>query len=78
MAAKSYRAQRFGIMNHVGGIWGPETFDTAENAQAHLDTYRKDWATVDLSRHKVVPVRITVSLISEKANTRAIDSRGEA
>lgn len=58
--SKSCRAGRFGILNHVGGVWSPETFDTAEKAQAYLDRERKGWGGDGLARHKVVPVRIIV------------------
>lgn len=62
-----YRMKRLGIINHVGGIWTAETFDTVEAGQACIDAYSRRWPSMDLSRHRVVPVRVTVSLIKPKA-----------
>lgn len=57
---------RFGILNHVGGIWSSETFNTMERAQAYLDKQREEWpggADGALKNHKVIPVRVVVSAI---------------
>ena len=65
--AKSHRSRRFGIMNHIGTIWTAETFDTEMEASDHLAMKRADWLSRgwgDLSRHRVVPVRVTVSPIA--------------
>lgn len=58
-----YRALRYGILNHLGGIWTPETFTSMEGAQAHLNDARRTWPDggEGLRKHKVVAVRITVS-----------------
>lgn len=58
------RGERFGIMNHVRSIWTLETFDREEEAQAYLDGQREEWRRKgwgDLSKHRVVRVRVTVS-----------------
>ena len=60
---KPYRANwRYGIVNHLGGIWTPETFDTALTADRYICAQASANPTWKLSRHKVVPVRVTVSL----------------
>jgi hypothetical protein len=53
----------FGIQNHVGGIWTPRTFLTADAAKDFLDGAQLSWPEGDLRRHKVVPVRVTVTAI---------------
>jgi hypothetical protein len=58
--AESYSADRFGIQNHLGGIWTPETFKSAEDAQAFLDNSKKNWKGNGLDRHKVIPVSVTI------------------
>lgn len=58
-------AARYGIMNHIGGLWTSETFRTETLAQSYLDAQRKTWpAKGGLDRHKVVPVRVTVTATS--------------
>lgn len=58
----SYRTtKRFGIMNHVGGIWTPNTFESAEGAQKYLDDERSHFPRNGLKNHKVVPVRVTIT-----------------
>lgn len=59
--------KRFGIQNHIGGVWTPQTFETAEAAQKYLDECRSWWPKRDgdgLGRHKVIPVRVTVSALA--------------
>jgi hypothetical protein len=58
--AKPYRAMRYGILNHVGDIWTPQTWDTPDAAAAYKDGYHAKYG--GLARHKVVRVRVTVSL----------------
>lgn len=66
---KSHMSKRFGILNHIGTIWTPETFDTLLAAQDYLDRARKVWpnSAYGLTRHKVVPVRVTVTPILKKS-----------
>lgn len=60
---KPYRAERYGILNHTGGIWSPENFDTEAQAQAYLDGQKKGpWRHLDLSRHRVAKLRLTLSI----------------
>ena len=58
-----YTMDRYGIMNHVGGIWSPETFESIEGANAYIDKYQRENPRVKLDRHKVIPVRVTVEAI---------------
>ena len=64
--AKPYRMQRIGILNHKGGIWTPETFDTVEGAQAYIDAYQRRNPRMDLSNHRPAPIRITLSVAKAK------------
>lgn len=74
---KPYRTNRIGILNHTGDIWTPETFETVDQAQAYIDGYQRRWGLgLDLSKHKPVPVRVTVSLI--KPTPPAAQSEGGA
>lgn len=62
--SRSHRANRFGIMNHVGSIWTHETFENVVEANAFLAAARAEWKLKgwgDLARHRVVPVRVTVT-----------------
>lgn len=58
---KPYRMQRLGILNHVGGVWTPETFDNRDAALAYIARAQKQNPTWDLSNHSVAPVRVTVT-----------------
>lgn len=60
-AAKPYRIRRFGIQNHVGGVWSPETFQTEKDAAAFLEKQRQLFNGLT-KKHKVVPVRVTISI----------------
>lgn len=60
---KPYRTRRFGIQNHVGGVWTPETFATEDAANCYLKLCSKQNPTWQLGRHKVVPVRVTISVV---------------
>ena len=53
--------QRWGILNHLGGFWTPENFDTERQAAAYLDRWKRDNPKMDLSRHKVIPVLVTIT-----------------
>ena len=58
-----YRMQRIGILNHEGGIWTPETFDSNEAAQAYIDRTKRQNPKWDLSNHRPAPVRVTLSVV---------------
>lgn len=58
---KPYRWKMFGIQNHIGGIWTPETFSTPAEAQQYLDRQRTVYKG-GLPKHKVIPVRVTISV----------------
>lgn len=62
---KPYRARRFGILNHLGGIWSPETFDTELAARSYINAQQLANPTWKLGRHRVVPVRVTISEIKK-------------
>lgn len=52
-----YRMQRLGIVNHVGGIWTPETFDSVEAGQAYIARAQRQNPTWDLTNHRVSTLR---------------------
>lgn len=64
------RSGRFGILNHVGQVWTCNTFDTAAEAQKYVDDYQARNRHCNLRRHKVVPVRVTVSVVSNNKRKR--------
>lgn len=57
---------RYGILSHVGGIWTPETFENEGQARAYLKGYNAAYPFLKLGKHKVVPVRVTVSVVTPK------------
>lgn len=62
-----YRADwRFGVVNHRGDVWTPETFNTPDAALNYIAAAKAQNPTWDLDRHRVVPVRVTVSISSRK------------
>lgn len=61
---KPYRAPRYGILNHFGEIWTPETFATEELAGSYLKLCSKTNPSWKLGNHKVVPVTVTVTAVS--------------
>lgn len=67
MERKPYRSQRFGIANHLGDIWTPETFATVAAAQTYLVLQGRTYPRWNLRLHKVVPVRVTISRTDAKA-----------
>jgi hypothetical protein len=61
--AKPYRYDElFGILNHHGDLWTFETFHHRPDAQAHINHIQRQNPKMDLSRHTVVPVKVTVSV----------------
>jgi len=65
----SYVARkRYGILNHIGGIWTPKTFDTESEARRYLKSQMPLYG--DLSRHTVIPVRVTVTALRSRDGGR--------
>ncbi len=60
--ARSSGCQVFGILNPYGNLWTWETFASESEAR---DYVRRFWlsmpGTTDLSKFKVIPVKVTVS-----------------
>jgi hypothetical protein len=54
---------RYGILNHLGGVWTLETFNTEEAAAAYIAKQSKHYEG-GLPKHKVVPVSVTVTVRS--------------
>lgn len=63
---KPYRHKALGILNPYGDLWTPEFFSTEAQAREHLESF---WAKTPEKNDgfKVVPVRVTVSVIKAKA-----------
>lgn len=53
--------ERWSILNHLGELWTPENFDTERQATAFLDRWKRDNPKMDLSRHRVIPVLVTMT-----------------
>lgn len=53
----------WGILNPYGDVWTHDTFHTKEEARAYLEAFwnQPGFAPQDLSRFKIVPVRVRVS-----------------
>jgi hypothetical protein len=62
-APAPYQMDRYGIANPWGDIWTPETFDTMDAARRYIDNYAEKNRKMDMSRHKVVRVAVTVRAI---------------
>lgn len=57
---KSWRA--FGILNRYGEPWTPRSFDTEELARKYLLDYQHNYpCPLDISRHRIVPVHVTIT-----------------
>lgn len=54
----------FGIINHMGEPWTHKTFGTRVAATAYLDAQQAINPTWKLSKHRVVPVSVTVRAIT--------------
>lgn len=50
----------FAILNHVGGFWSHDTFYSEEDAKNYLKFSQKRLYACDLSRHKVIKVKVTI------------------
>lgn len=62
--SKPYKMKRLGILNAQGYVWTPQSFDTEAEARDYMDNYSKQFRPpLDLSKHKVVPVMVTVRAI---------------
>lgn len=61
---KPYRMNRWGIKNHCGDVWSPNTFDTEAQAKEYIADQQRRFNGLDLRRHRAAPVRVTVSLIT--------------
>lgn len=57
-----YSMERYGILNHFGDVWTPDTFGSVEEALRHIDNYQRRYSG-DLSKHTVVRVRVTVEVV---------------
>lgn len=62
---KPARGKAYGILNPYGDLWTYEHFQTVEAAEKHVRDYWAGFPTLphDLAAFKVVPVRVTVSVL---------------
>lgn len=77
MPKNSQTWDRWGIINHLGDPWTPETFDTQEQADAYLAACREGWPPPKagepepLRQHRVSKMRVTVTrVISRRHKAR--------
>jgi hypothetical protein len=69
-----YRATFYGILNEQGQFWTCIAFDAEEKARQHIrDFWRNDKGACEqcLRTHKIVPVRIRLETIPDKAPPHA-------
>lgn len=66
---KPARGKSFGILNPYGDLWTYDHFRTEQEAHEHIRTFWRSFPgpARDTSRFKVVPVRVTVSVIRSPA-----------
>lgn len=62
-APEPYVIRRIGILNHLGGIWTPETFDSTVAARKYIADYVARNPAADLSKHEPVHVEVTVRVV---------------
>ena len=65
MKHAAQRGYRWGILNHLGGIWSPENFATEEEAVAYLEQQRAEWRAKgwgDLSKHRVATLKLMLTI----------------
>jgi len=64
---KPARGRAFGILNPWGDVWTYETFETEGEARAYIAAFwlHPGFGPQDLSKFKVVPVRVVVSVVRE-------------
>lgn len=72
---KPKRVQRFGILNPYGDLWTHSTFETEHAAQMHVVIFWRGDKNVDVSKFRVVPVRVTVSVIAKPQSPKLLQSR---
>lgn len=51
---------RYGILNQDGQLWTCETFNSIEAAEKYKNLKQSEFRSADLSKHKVVPVLVTI------------------
>jgi len=70
--AKPARGKAYGILNPFGDLWTYDHFPNEGAARLHVaDFWRGNPSAPDLSLFKVVPVRVTVSVIQNAPRKEA-------
>lgn len=57
--------QGYGILNNLGTFWSHNYFDSMGEAVEYIQLFQKNYPACDLSKHRVVPVKMTMQQISE-------------
>ena len=65
-SVKPIRGKAFGIINPYGDLWTHQTVRDERAARDHIEAFWRGTTTMDTSRFKIVPVRVTVSLDRSK------------
>lgn len=71
----TWNRETFSILNAQGAPWTPVTFASEEGAQSYLDRYRNLNPHMNLKRHKVSRVSITVRALKHHAQREAHKER---
>ncbi len=59
----------YGILNKQGQFWTPLPFHDEAAAKAHLARYAKGSNASMLETHKIVPVRVQLTLLTQGSNS---------
>ena len=61
MTQKTYTSHGFCILNREGDVWTAEVFRSRWAAQRYIDGAKKTNPTWSLTKHTVVPAKITIT-----------------
>lgn len=62
----TWNRQQWSIINAQGKPWTPLVWGTEDAAKSYLEGYRGYNPTMNLKKHRVVPVSITIRAIGRK------------
>lgn len=66
VSTRDYKISRFGILNADGQFWTSDTFESEQDARAHIVNFwgrNEAIANKCLKTHKIIPVRVTVEAV---------------
>jgi hypothetical protein len=70
---KPARGEAYGILNPWGDLWTHDTFQTEALARKHIEDFWRNFPSppTDLSRFKVIRVKVTVSALQKTRPSEA-------